>query len=139
MAAMSDRMQKSKSGVGVHLAAAGWTLLVLLLLLMPGSRVPNPGDALPFGLPAWFDKVVHGTLFFFEALLLDRSWRRLPRFSRPLLAALAAAAGLGVATELLQVLIPARGLEFGDLLANLGAVTLYGLAVTRYAVGRKSG
>ncbi len=136
---MRDRSPNLAPSRRAHVAAVGWTSLVLVLLLMPGSQLQNPSAGLPFGLPPWSDKVVHALLFFFEAMALDRSWRRLRRFSQPLRSACMAAVGLGVGTELLQLLIPARGLEGGDLLVNVGAVLFYGLLVSRYAMGGKTG
>jgi len=136
---MNDRSPKLAGSRWAHVAAVGWTSLVLVLLLMPGSQLQDSSAGLPFGLPPWSDKVVHGLLFFFEAMVLDRSWRRLNRFSQPLRSACMAAVGLGIGTELLQLLIPARGLEGSDLLVNVGAVLLYGLWVSRYAVSGKTG
>ena len=95
-------------------AAAGWTVLVALLLLAPVSGLGGALDWLPADLEEHLDKLVHFVLF------CGQSW-----FVRPLvppddrhrLTALVAFACLAYAVLLegLQMAVPGRGFELLDI------------------------
>ena len=113
-----------------HLPAAAWLLAVTLSLAAPKRDFAD--------LPVWWpellhvhalDKVVHALLFAVLALLLGRSFRLLPIFRRPLVAAFLAASLYGLATEVGQHLLTDRAGELADwgadvLGAALGAAPL---------------
>ncbi|REE05978.1 VanZ family protein [Marinoscillum furvescens] len=95
-----------------------WTALILYLLLMPGEFVRGP---------RWFrgeDKVAHFALFAMWScqvyLVLDQ---RLRKEISTLLAVLGGAVFFGIATEMLQTLMPRRAGDVQDFLADMiGAV-----------------
>ena len=98
-----------------HLPAAAWLLAVTASLAAPKRDFAD--------LPEWWphllhfqalDKVVHGLLFAGLALLVGRSFRRLPLFRRPLLAAFLAASLYGLATEVGQHTLTDRAGEAAD-------------------------
>jgi VanZ family protein len=105
--------------LAVHLPAAAWLVAMTIALAVPS----NVAD-----LPAWWprilhfqalDKVVHVLLFAVAALLLARSFRRLPGVERPLLAALLATSLYGGATEIGQHLFTGRQGEVADVAADV--------------------
>ena len=108
----------------IHAGAAAWTLLVCLLLLLPGNVRP-PGGSFPWTFPEGSDKLVHGLLFFIETRFLLGSFRHLrpgPYRRSPLAAAVLASVVLGVLTEVAQLWVPYRAGSGADLLADtLGA------------------
>jgi VanZ family protein len=98
-----------------HLPAAAWLVTVTLALAAPQRDFAD--------LPEWWprllhfqalDKVVHALLFAVLALLLARSFRLLPAFRRPLLAAFLAASLYGLATEVGQDALTDRAGELAD-------------------------
>jgi VanZ family protein len=102
-----------------HLPAAAWMVAMTIALAVPS----NVAD-----LPAWWprilhfqalDKVIHGLLFLGAAMLLARSFRRLPGVERPLLAALLATCLYGGATEVGQHLFTQRRGEVADVVADV--------------------
>ena len=119
-----------------HLPAAAWIVAMTIALAVPS----NVAD-----LPTWWprllhfqalDKVIHGLLFLVAAMLLVRSFRRLPGLDRPLLAALLAACLYGGATETGQHLLTDRSGELGDFAADVagsaaGALLAHGHAGLR--------
>lgn len=92
-----------------------WALVILVLCLMPGSRLPEWD---------WFalldlDKLVHAALFFVQALLLARAFIARGTPVRWALWAVAIAALYGLATELMQGLEAlGRRTDINDLIAN---------------------
>ena len=118
-----------------HLPAAAWFLAVTGSLAAPKRNFAD--------LPPWWpellhfqalDKVVHALLFGVLAFLLARSFRLLPIFRRPLLAAFLATVLYGLATEVGQETLTDRSGELADWGANvLGAA----VAVAPLAFGRR--
>lgn len=103
-----------------HLPAAAWFLAVTVALAAPKGDLAD--------LPEWWprllqfqalDKVVHALLFGLLALLLGRSFRLLPIFRRPLLAAFLAASLYGLATEVGQEAFTDRSGDLADWGADL--------------------
>ncbi len=101
------------------LAAAAWTVFILVLLMLPGNSVPS--------LPEWTlefspDKIVHGVLFFVHAVLLYGAMVTTTVFgsraSRIRVAACVASLAFGGATELLQLLAVSRSASAVDFLAD---------------------
>jgi VanZ family protein len=101
------------------LAAAAWTVFILVLLMLPGNSVPS--------LPEWTlefspDKIVHAVLFFVHAVLLYGAMVTTTvlasRASRIRVAACVASLAFGGATELLQMLAIARSTSAADFLAD---------------------
>lgn len=97
-------------------------------------------------LPEWWphllhfqalDKVVHALLFAVLAFLLGRSFRLLPIFRRPLVAAFLAASLYGLATEVAQEAFTDRAGELADWGADvLGAAAgVAPLALQRWSGG----
>lgn len=123
----------SRGAYRAHIAASGWTLLLLAALLMPGGQ---PGDS-RFDLPEGADKAGHFCLFLVETLLLGRSFLySLPRRS-PLLWAVAAGIVLALLTEIAQLWVPWRSYESADILADLAGVGL-GAGILRFRRGTRS-
>jgi hypothetical protein len=123
----------------VHLPAAAWLAAVTVSLAAPKRNFAD----LPLWWPELFhfqalDKVVHALLFGVLAFLLARSFRLLPVFRRPLLAAFLATALYGLATEIGQETLTDRSGELADWGANLlgAAVAVAPLALGRRPEGR---
>lgn len=128
---------------GWALAFFLWLLLTLVLLLTPGSMVGRAMDALAawLHLPARLDRVpgmgladkgVHGLLFAGLGFLATGAWLGRGFFRRVMLALLL----LGVATELAQHFIPARGASVMDFAAgSLGL--LLGFVLARRGLGAR--
>lgn len=98
-----------------------WIGVTAASLLLPAD--PDLGDRFPW-LPVPVDKAAHFLLFFVCALVLHRSCAlELDR------GALGVAAGLalayGCATELLQSLVPMRGPDPLDVLADALGIAVY--------------
>lgn len=92
-----------------RVAAAGWWLFSVYLLLLKPSGAPS-------GIP-YFDKVGHFALFAVWALLLAAALRRGGSVLRPVWSL---CLGWAVGSELLQGLLTAtRSAEVGDVVADL--------------------
>jgi VanZ family protein len=117
-------------------AAAAWAVLILIILLVPGSSVPSVRFRL-IGLE--IDKAAHAFLFFVQAMLLAAALRgspaSMPRIGRLLLAG-ACAAAYGGLTELLQHLVPARSADAVDFLFDSAGIALALLILAVPAVRR---
>lgn len=107
-----------------HLALTVWTVLVVVLLLLPGGLLSGPelaGVAKVAGIPN-LDKLVHAFLFGVLAWLAPGSFRRLGA-RRPVMLALLAAVLLGGMLELIQPMVDRSG-EVEDALADGGGALL---------------
>lgn len=107
-----------------------WTLLIGVLLTLPGSMLP---DERRFRIPQ-FDKIVHIGLFggFVFLWCFQLSSRGLPqkRLLRAFFVVFIFAAVYGIGMEYVQkYFIPHRDFELGDIIADLvGASLAYGLS-----------
>jgi VanZ family protein len=110
------------SGRRRYLPAVGFSLLLLGTSLLP---VPEgASEQVPVLLGVALDKWVHALSYGVLTALL--AWARRAR-SVPLVAALAAVAVCyGAGIELLQTLVPSRGLSGADFVANGVGATLAG-------------
>ncbi len=100
-----------------YLPAALWSVLLAVLLLAPGSRLPRAPSL------ALLDKVAHAALFAVETVLVARA-ATAAGAARPLLAAAAVAGVYALVLELAQNWVPGRVLEAGDVVAGLAGVAL---------------
>lgn len=97
-------------------------MVTCLALGLPGDSIPPLESELPWTLPPYADKLVHGTLFFLETWFLQRSarwWSRLPSPPAAWKPAAVIALTLAGVTELMQSLIPQRTTDGMDLIANV--------------------
>lgn len=110
------------------LAATGWTVLVVVLMLMPGQDSAADDLSRFFGGTDITDAAGHVFLFGVLVLLwLLALATALPR-TRALQWAVAIGLAVGLVSELLQVFIPHRGVTLLDLSANaLGAAVALGV------------
>ncbi len=113
-----------------------WTLLIIVLLCLPGKAIPSHGI---FGIKN-LDKVVHVGLFGTFVLLWGiLSWNRIR--SRQtwyiwLILVVVASVGLGVALEFVQAAyIPNRSFDVWDIWSDLAGSLLVMYLLPRY--GRK--
>lgn len=101
------------SGQFFAVAAAIWAAIILILTLTPGEYVPS---TTLFS----YDKLGHGGIFFIEALLLMYSFYKTGSLS--IKASMWWGFGLtilyGIIIEFIQDLIPGRGMDILDALAN---------------------
>lgn len=105
----------------VHATSGLWIGITAASLLLPAD--PDLGDHFRW-LPVPVDKAAHFLLFSVCAFLLHRSCAlELDRWSLGVAAGLALAYGL--ATELLQSLVPTRGFDPIDMVANTVGVAVY--------------
>ena len=96
------------------LPALLWTVLVAVLLGLPGDEIPDPG---PWD---WVDKPVHAALFAVHFALLAGG---LAGGRRPMAAALASGA-FALVMEAVQLWVPGRGWEWWDLVADLVGIAI---------------
>lgn len=96
-----------------------WLLLILLLTLTPGQAIPDTS--------LWeelinVDKVVHFLIFSILVLLMIIGFTKQYRFASvrkyAIPAALGISIGYGLLIELIQIIIPDRGFELMDVVAN---------------------
>ena len=127
---MDRKMKKLKIYLGKKIFAIGWTVLIFVLLALPGSMLPHEQ---PFLIPH-FDKLVHIGLFGGFVLLWCLYFCRKPLSPKKLLQVfffifiLASVYGIGM--EFVQkYFIPMRAFEEGDIIADLiGAGLAYGIS-----------
>ena len=99
------------------LLSTGWTLIILVLSGMPGSKIPH------IHIPG-IDKVVHFTMYCVFAFLLLNSFTlqkkfRLSDFNK-MVVVVVAGASLGALNEILQATIySGRSAELADEVANI--------------------
>jgi len=112
-----------------HLPTLLWSALVALLLLTSGDLgAPVRPWLASLGVPG-ADKVIHGGLFFVEAVCLWRSLRAAG--VGPGAASWGAALGaavFGLVLEVAQLAVEGRFLETGDLVANAIGAALWPVA-----------
>lgn len=116
--------------LGVLTAAAGWTVLIPLMSLLPPSFFHAVGS---LGKIEGADKVVHSGIYGIHTALLIAAWPHLAqsgRSSRMMVFCAAAASAYGLLMEILQrTLTECREFSWGDVLANIvGAVLTAALA-----------
>lgn len=109
----------------VLIAAAGWTLIIPLLALLPAAFFGATGD---IGKIPGLDKIVHAFIYGLQAALLIMAFRTLSLFPLRCACRLAVliASVYGLLMEVLQhLLTSARQFSWGDVLANFcGAVVV---------------
>lgn len=119
--------------LAVHAATAVWMGVTTASLLLPAN--PDLGDHFRW-LPVPVDKAAHFVLLLVSTILLHRSFA-LELAGRGLGVAAAVAVAYGLLTELVQLLVPTRGADPLDVLANtLGVAVYVGWALAR---GRRRG
>lgn len=105
-----------------------WTVLIIVLLCLPGSMVPGNGI---FGLPN-FDKAVHLTLFAAHTLLWGWQFSFTVtdsnRYRQIVLIDVLITILLGIALEYVQKYwIPNRSFDVNDILADAAGAVLGGI------------
>ena len=116
------------------LPAVVWAALVAAALLSPSDLTPGGSAWGRWLAEHGGDKAVHGALFFGQALWLARALGSGTGSARPRWLAAGLSALYGALLELLQLAVPGRAFEVGDLLANAAGALLYpliGLLSTR--------
>jgi VanZ family protein len=106
-----------------------WTIIVLILLTLPGSMLPQEKA---FSIPN-FDKLVHMGLFGGFVLLWSIYFNKKVTNSKKLLVIffrIFIIGGIyGATTEFIQRYIPSRDFDIADILADVvGAAIAYGIA-----------
>ncbi|HSZ87715.1 MAG TPA: VanZ family protein [Puia sp.] len=106
-----------------------WTIIVLILLTLPGSMLPQEKA---FAIPN-FDKLVHMSLFggfvllwslYFNKKIINHRKLLIIFFRIFIIASL-----YGATTEFIQKYIPSRDFDIADILADVaGAAIAYGIA-----------
>ncbi|EMA00838.1 VanZ like family protein [Haloarcula vallismortis] len=112
------------SGRRRYLPAAGFSLLLLVtsLLLVPEGA----GEQVPALLGFALDKWVHAASYGLLAALL--AWGRQARDVTTVAALVTVSVCYGAGVELLQALVPSRGVSGADFVANAVGAVLAGLA-----------
>jgi VanZ family protein len=97
-----------------------WALVILVLCLFPGQRLPDWNWVALFDL----DKLVHAFLFFVLAVLLAQALQTQGRLASYLVWAVIMSMAYGLATEFMQGLEAlGRRTDLNDMIANtLGAI-----------------
>ncbi len=102
------------------LVLAGWTLLVVILLIIPmGGEMPGPD------IPH-IDKLAHFGMFFVTGFISAYTFGFLSRLAQRLAAGLAFGVVLALGTEIGQSFLPYRTADIFDLLADITGV-VFGL------------
>jgi len=119
-----------KKYLGKIYSAIGWTFMVILLLSLPGSMLPNESH---FSIPQ-FDKFVHITLFGGFVLLWNFYLSTRPLSTKKLLRwfffIFMVGNALGIGMEFVQKYwIPFRDFDTADIIADMiGAGVGYGVS-----------
>lgn len=106
-----------------------WTLIILILLMMPGNMLPDESH---FKIPN-FDKVVHISLFggfvFLWCLYINTKNFPQAKNLKIFFAVFAIGISLGISMEFVQkYFIPFRDFSLGDIIADIiGASIAYGI------------
>jgi hypothetical protein len=117
-----------------------WTLIIAILMFMPGSMLPNEAG---FKIPN-FDKVVHtgvfGAFVFLWSLYLAKRGGSRRRLTWGFFIFYIIANLYGWGTELMQLCcIPGRDYDLGDIIADMtGAGLGYGLSNLLFLSGEES-
>ncbi|AEM56132.1 hypothetical protein HISP_02625 [Haloarcula hispanica N601] len=120
------------SGSRRYLPAVGFSLLLLVTSLLP---VPEgAGEQVPALLGFRLDKWVHAASYGLLAALL--AWGRQARDVTTVVALVTVSVCYGAGVELLQGLVPSRGVSGTDFVANAVGAVLAGLA---WLVAHRSG
>lgn len=107
---MRSRVLSTRS---IRSLAVVWSLVVWLLLLVPGGQVePGFGVELPEWLAPWADKIIHGVLFLPLGLLLRSGAVAAGRTGLVV-------GGFALVTEASQLVVPGRSAEFSDVVGDL--------------------
>ncbi len=117
-----------------RLLTAGYTLLLTLASLLPGSQLPTIPDWSTLFSP---DKVAHFGAYALFALLLSASFPERGKFLNTVKAVLFAFS-FGVLMEILQAVTKTgRSFDFVDMIANLIGALIGGLLITLFYHLRK--
>ncbi|MGB5816189.1 MAG: VanZ family protein [Thermoanaerobaculia bacterium] len=111
-----------------HLPALLWTIVVGVVLALPGGTFASLTRRVPDWAESWADKGVHALLFLVLAALLLNSAGAIASIRRPVAAVLAGSLAYALLLELLQTQVSGRGLDPMDFVAG-GVGALVGLAV----------
>jgi VanZ family protein len=126
---MHTIIRKLKQFFGKFYFAFGWSLIILILLALPGSMLPHEQG---FVIPG-FDKIVHFCLFagfvFFWCFYFESKNFSKAKLLRLFFLVFLVAQAYGIGMEYVQkYFIPQRDFELGDIIADLlGAGVAYGL------------
>ena len=107
-----------------------WTLIIIILLCMPGQMLPSEQG---FSIPQ-FDKVVHISLFggfvFLWNLYLSKRYTALKKLLKLFFLTFILGNTLGIGLEFIQkYFIPMRDFDLADIIADMiGAGIAYGLS-----------
>jgi VanZ family protein len=111
-----------------HLPAVVWTVVVGVLLALPGGTFGSITRRVPDWAESWADKGIHALLFLVLAALLLHSVRAIVAIRRPVAAVLVGTLIYALLLELLQTQVSGRGLDPLDFVAG-GVGALVGLAI----------
>jgi VanZ family protein len=102
--------------------AVAWTVVIFLLMIIPGSKIPHQGL---FGIPH-LDKFVHVVIFglfvWFWFHALTRSGKQAP--GKILMTIVLVAIGYGTAMEFVQYFFTDRDFDLRDILADAAGALL---------------
>jgi len=105
-----------------------WAIVILILTLTPGNAMPSTES---INIPN-SDKIVHFFIFGVFAYLLMRGFTQNSESEffqkNSVLISFSIAAFFGILTEILQTIIPGRGFDLLDIVANTSGIAL-GLSV----------
>jgi VanZ family protein len=92
-----------------------WSLIVLVLTLMPGQELPKVNFF-------QIDKLVHflvfGIMMILSSYALQKTKDKTGKHANPLLIACLYSTGFGIMIEVLQRFVPGRNFSLADVLAN---------------------
>jgi VanZ family protein len=114
----------------------GWVVLIALITLVPGRVLPN----IDWNFLS-FDKIIHFSIFSILSFLGSASFKNIlgspTNVLKPISLSLLIAMVYGTLLEYLQTLIPDRGFDYADLLANIGGaiigIVLFQLYNTKFS------
>jgi hypothetical protein len=131
-------MKRIKEYFGTRWLAITWTMVILILISIPGSMLPKEKN---FAVPG-FDKFVHATLFgifvWLWCLYYQKNQVQGRRLTTQFFFVFLVAALYGISTEFIQkYLIPMRDFDKADIMADwTGAILAYGYCNIRLGRAR---
>jgi VanZ family protein len=115
--------------------AAGWLLLITVLLCIPGTKLPK----VRWDDKIWLDKWIHLALFFVLVFLWCKAYTTKTKKTFIVITILSII--YGIAMELVQqYFIPFRSFDYGDMIADsVGSIAGYFIYAKRFLNNQHTG
>jgi VanZ family protein len=125
-------MSKKSMRIKYLWPAIGWSLIILVLTLTPGEKLPEVGI---FQIDKFVHFFVFGLLMILSSYGLKKIFTTTHFRANPVLVGSLYSIGLGITVEILQLFVPNRSFSLADIVANTIGVGL-GYLIFRFLSNR---